>query len=525
MLLLATSLFVLRCSLSKTDSHVIYVLDDAYIHMAIAKNLAEHGVFGVTQHAFTSSSSSLLWPLLLALIYTIFGVNAIAPLVLNLLFAVIGLYVAHRMLMRHSVHLVMVFFVLVGIVLLVPLVPVIFLGMEHTLHMLIMMVFFYVAAVSVSCADDEYCSERRWLLVLAPVLMMTRYEGVFAVFAVCMLLALRRRHRYALAVGLLGLLPVSVFAVISVANGWFAIPNSVLGHASGPSNARSLFSVLGYLVRAFTRIANNNHLFIISAVSLFLYVLSIRRWRWFDFQPAMISLFLITLVLHTQLAELGMFYRYEAYLMGVSVLIVGLTAAEFGERGKENEARQRWLHYVAIAALVSLFVLPLGTRGVRALQQTPTAAANIYEQQYQMGMFVREYYTGRGVGTNDVGVVNYLADIRHLDLLGLTNIKVARARMFGEFGKNTVASFGRDFDLRIAIIYDHWFHGWGGAPSEWTKVCEWTISNNVVCGGATVSFYATDSLGASNLVENLRSYAPRLPAGVSQAGPFVTGDS
>ena len=66
----------------------MYALDDAYIHMAVARSLARHGVWGVTPYAFTSSTSSLAWPLLLALADLVVGVRAATPLVLNLAFAV-----------------------------------------------------------------------------------------------------------------------------------------------------------------------------------------------------------------------------------------------------------------------------------------------------------------------------------------------------------------------------------------------------------------------------------------------------
>ena len=44
--------------------HFVYPLDDAYIHLALAEQLA-HGQYGTNPGEFSSPSSSLLWPFLL----------------------------------------------------------------------------------------------------------------------------------------------------------------------------------------------------------------------------------------------------------------------------------------------------------------------------------------------------------------------------------------------------------------------------------------------------------------------------
>src|SRR4051812_38397661 len=74
--------------LQVTGGRVIYALDDAYIHMAIAKNLALHGVWGVRADSFAAASSSPLWTALLGAVFTTVGVRDAVPLCLNTVFAV-----------------------------------------------------------------------------------------------------------------------------------------------------------------------------------------------------------------------------------------------------------------------------------------------------------------------------------------------------------------------------------------------------------------------------------------------------
>src|SRR5512134_3813371 len=84
-LLLPLALFVvslgmaLRTALRLTDGRLIYALDDAYIHMAVARTLASHGIWGCTPFHFSSSSSSLLWTFGLGAAYGAVGVNDWIP--------------------------------------------------------------------------------------------------------------------------------------------------------------------------------------------------------------------------------------------------------------------------------------------------------------------------------------------------------------------------------------------------------------------------------------------------------------
>ena len=122
-MLAGAAFLLLRAALVHTGGRLVYALDDAYIHMAMAKNLVTHGVWGVTPNGFTSSSSSPLWVLLLAASYRLFGVNHFVPLALNAIFAVTLLVAADRGLRRLDVSPAARTVGLVALVLLTPVCP------------------------------------------------------------------------------------------------------------------------------------------------------------------------------------------------------------------------------------------------------------------------------------------------------------------------------------------------------------------------------------------------------------------
>src|SRR5262245_65913938 len=70
----------------RVNGRLLYTIDDAYIHMAMARNLAEHATYGVVPSVFSSASSSPLWTLLMGAIFAVSprGLWEMVPLLLGL---------------------------------------------------------------------------------------------------------------------------------------------------------------------------------------------------------------------------------------------------------------------------------------------------------------------------------------------------------------------------------------------------------------------------------------------------------
>jgi hypothetical protein len=251
---------------------------------------------------------------------------------------------------------------------------------------------------------------------------------------------------------------------------------------------------------------------VILAIALCLFLYHGIRERRFWQKELLLLLFLVAaIVLHLLFAATGWFYRYEAYLVVLGILVNGSLLMQILTRGGTlGLAAVRF----ALFVLTAFALFSLSVRGVRAIIETPQATTNIYQQQYQMAAFIKQYYQGEGVAANDIGAITYFADIKLLDLWGLGNAEVTRAKLNREYTTQKMSELAKNHRTRIALIYSVWFDREGGVPSEWTKVGEWTTPNCIVCGYPIVSFYALDSSEVAPLRSNLDAFAKELPPGV-----------
>jgi len=542
--------------LSLTEGQLTYALDDSYVHMAMAKNFSQHGVWGITRHEFSSSSSSPLWTLLLAGLFIVTGPVDVVPLVLNLICAVLVVFVGYRLLtggrslarggpVQHGT----VAIALIALVLFVPVTALIATGQEHLLHLLLVLLFAGMVAERATAAGRDAAARKLplALLVLAAALPLVRYESLFLVLAAGVLLASRGHRRAAVALGAAAVLPVLVFGLISVSKGWLFFPNSLVLKANLPGEpaGQTLRTLTGYMV--LRRLIANAHLLVLAIVALAGLIALARRRpgglarrapterslreparteRPGANEPSgaswvLLVLFLATLVLHLALADVGWFYRYEAYLVGFGLIALAVAWLELRARGDLPATRAilRGARGWAVAVLAVVTAGTLADRGVRAMIEAPRAMRNIHEQQIQMGRFLRDNYPGAVVAVNDIGAVNYLADVRCLDLMGLASRDVAAHLRAGTYGTRALEDLIRRHGVKVAIVYDNWIR----IPDTWQRVGRWRIQDNVVTGGDTVSLYALDPAEAPRLAEALRRFAPRLPRSVQQAGAYMEG--
>ncbi|MBZ5515434.1 MAG: hypothetical protein LAN62_11475 [Acidobacteriia bacterium] len=526
-LLLLTVYLLLVVSLRRTQGNVVYALDDAYIHMAMAKNLVRHGVWGITADGFTSTSSSPLWTLLLATTYLWAGVNTISPFVMALFSACLVLLVAYTILHAHGLPPNAILLSLFALILLTPLPALIFGGMEHTLQTALTLAAAFLAARVLSLTEPG-AGQRSyyWLLGLAPLITAVRFEGMFFIFVVSVGFILRRQVRRGGLFALLGFLPIVSYGLVSKLHGWPWVPTSVLLKSGFASAGNPKLLLPDLLHRALINLRDGAHL--VALILLVVLLDAVARakegWVW-NVERVMAGIFAGTGILQLGLARVGWFYRYDAYLVALGILAVACrfrvlkTVLEVPLTPGSKSRRDLVKSGAALLLIISVFLCSV--RGAIALKNTPQATANIFQQQFQMAMFVKRFYAHSTVALNDVGAVNYFADIHCLDLLGVTSPAVARLRMRGAYCREDVARLAADHRARIAIVPDFWFDGMGGLPSQWVRVGQWQIHNNVVTGSDTVSIYAVDSGEKESLLAHLAEFSAELPSDVVQSGFYL----
>jgi hypothetical protein len=535
-------------SIKKTDGRLVYALDDAYISMAIAKNLAQHGTWGVRADQFTSSASSVLWILLLAAAYGCIGVHAWIPLAMNVFFASALAITVWAILKSFRVGPLVCLVSLLLLIFWFPVVPIAFTGLEHILQAWIAVAFAYTAGQTLAdgVSPKTQAAGLKLLLLLAPLVTLVRYEGLFLLAIVGLLCLIRRKIIAGVLVVGVGSLPVAVGGLVFMWKGWFFLPASVV--LKGSTYAMDVVhwrGILGYLWAGLACCASTRHIALLLGTVCAILVFSDRK-TWWSRGGVLAMVFLATTWMHVQFAGLRRFVkfdgnmpefaalgwvRYESYLVCLGVIVVVVLLRELAlRRGLSWRSvtprfGPSWARFAALAVPLVLLSYPLTARAIRAHSQTAQASVNNYQQQYQMGLFLQKYWPGAVVAANDIGAINFLADIRCLDLMGLADIDVARLRVANLFDSAQVQRITQEKGVDIAIVYDCWFKQPCALPPHWIKIGQWTIPNNVVCADSTVTFYAVDSQKAARLHDNMQDFLGRLPRGaVASLTPAPTGE-
>lgn len=509
----ACVLALVAVGMSRSEGHFTYVLDDAYIHMAVAKNLMLHGVWGINQSEFSSASSSILYPLLLAAVFRLIGLREWLPLAINLVFGAITVLVAYRVLKGHGLKSVAVAGVLLFLVGATPMPIVTLTGMEHLLQAAATVAFVALAA-EVVVSDTVSGKSAVYLAALAALVTGIRYEGMFLLAITCVLLVLRKRWKVAFLCAIVGMLPVVVFGFISMRHGSYFFPNPLLMKSKFEHIALWDITKLVYYA---LRNMQEPHILVLCFGALVAIAIRARNGDLLrSSKQVMLLLFIGSTAMHLTFAQIGWAFRYEAYLVATGIVVIA--AGVSGSGGALplrifDRASPVYSAAVGLAALA--LVAPFAFRTGSAMLG-PQAMENIYEQHFQVARFIDEYYNGQAVLANDVGVVSYLPTAHIVDLVGLGTADVTRIRRQGRFSNAWLKKYVKAKDVRLAVVHDSWFAGSEGLPVGWERVGTWTVYGHVPFTAKTVSFFSVDSAETAALRQRFHAFSTRrLPARVA----------
>ena len=484
-------------TMKKTGGHFCYPLDDTFIHMAVAKNLVLHGNWGITPSGFVSTSSSPLFTVVLSLFFAVFSIHLIVPFVISSIGTVLMLLAMQRELDRHSSLSVLHKIICVLAVMIVGPIPALtLLGMEHTLQ--IAFTLFFVHAIA-SVLDETNKGTVWQAAIWAALMTATRYENASFIIAAFALLAWRRYFKWACVIAIAGALPLILFGLYSKLQGGYIIPNSVL--IKGNQNFKYFLNGGQAILQATASISG---LVFIAMVIVF------QQWRQKNINRDgwILFMFIIAGLMHSVFASFGWFYRYEAYLIVLGTLHLVKMALQWWQLNGIDGIKRALIP----VAMVVIMLYNLPVRGLNSIRNSTRAIYNIYEQQYQMGLFFRQYYKGETVAANDVGAISYMGDLKTIDMWGLGNNEVANARKHGYWNNDFLRKLVSDNHTRVCVMYDSWFDP--NLTSQWTKVATWEMPYNYICGDIKVTFYGITAQETKLLKTNLAAFAAALPGDI-----------
>ncbi len=505
-------------SIVRNDGHLVYVLDDAGIHLSIARQLVEHGTWGVTNGVYVSASSSPAWTLALSGLMVISPVsNSVWPLVLNVGAGawILWLFAANQTVIRPRGRAVSSWVAAIVLPLCILFLPAMaMVGMEHLLHTALVVQILVI----VWKLEDRRVDTRSTALLLLLVFVAgaVRVETVFVAAGIVVGLGVRRIPRFAgeatirnwttrgtlflaTLVALAAALPFAIYGLVNRAFGAGFVPNSIA--------AKQAIGDRG-LVRPLDEVFSE----LFSDAVLTALVVGVLAYVVFAMfggsrRALVVSVaFLVATFLHGVYGDMRFYDRYQTYLIVAGALVILVILGEVVAVPWRNAAVTFLV--LAMAATAAPVKIPL-------LLDAPLASSNTYRQRYQLGRFFGEYYEGQTVATGELGYVTYFHDGGIVDFLGLGSPQVTEA-LRHQRPLETAYVEQLVLDEHVAAIGVYPATLALSLPKSWYLAGEWTLDERSVSAFAkTISFYApTEQLG-KELDAKLDAFAPSLPSNVT----------
>jgi len=479
------------------DGVFTYALDDPYIHLAVAENLANTGLYGVNPSEVSAPCSSPLWPFLMV---PFAGLQwfEYAPLLLNTAAGFLTCMILIGRVRRIIPPVpddwkgTLLRAALVGGALIATnVIGVVFTGMEHSLQVLLA-----VCVVEGMLRHTEGRKPGAWFEIAVVIGPWVRYENLALTLAAVIFLFMSGQRGKALLLGSAALAGLAAFSAYLYSLGLSPIPASI--------TAKSTFEGQQPFIAALRNLKTSmglgrGMLIALSVSLLFGIALASRGTRIWRLTACCIAL---AGSLHLVAGAYGWVNRYEIYILISMMLgLAGLVPKALEDSGIRPGRRLGWV-------MLPLFAT-VGFPYIQGLAMVPMASNNIYTQHFQMHRFVVSHWR-KPVAVNDLGYVCFRNSQYVLDLWGLASPKALSARLKNEH-PDWISELSEEHGVKLAMVYTPWFPS---RPASWRRVATLNISGKLVTPAwHEVSFYATEPRYIPEILDALSNFNETLPDG------------
>lgn len=476
------------------SGHFMYTLDDPYIHLALAENIAD-GHYGINQHEFSSPASSILWPFMLAP-FAHTGIGEYIPFLLNIISAILTVVVFWKGLCKIIVveERKRTLMIAAGLILLIlgsNMIALIFTGMEHSFQVLCVVLIVWGLIVF-----TESQQVKPWLMFAILIAPLVRYENLAVSLAALLCLFWQRYYKLSILFTTAVILSIGSFSLFLITLGLEPFPTSVLVKSSVVSSRGHIEVLLNNFYRSITQI-KGFFLFVEMLLLLVFAVMSKGR-RGKKIFAVSIS---VAIMLHLFVGGYGWYNRYEIYIWTVAVV----TFLYLGQDMTSTLIRNPNMVKIAQGAFMMLFAIASSSY-LSSLVTTPIASNNLYEQHYQMRRLAMSY--NNPIAVNDIGFISYRNDHYILDLWGLASLDALHHRRNGDHC-DWMNQLAIPHNVQFAMIYESWFQE---LPANWQKVGELHLGKkNITLGHNVVAFYGLNDTSYQKIYKLLRDFQGKLP--------------